>query len=981
MNQQESQISNTVGQDITSQYNLEPYKYMCNYKIGSYTTRLVSSLLLWLSLFSVTILTVEGLVVVSTSSSSSMRVYVTSVGNRYGGSIWKKGNQLGFVGSNHHWMTPSSPSALLFSPMTSSSSSNNNNQRKTGRRPWDKTSLTVRRADTRATRATNMNMKQGETVKAVPPSTSKPSPSFTSSFFDSVDERMKELQEQKQRRTNTHKFPTSYTDSLSKNKNSVHSVFDILSHSSLSSSHTPRQLQSTTLNIDSDDHADSSNNMAAFFDPSDFDSYREAIQEVLGAKRFRRKKKQEDLDIVTAYLLNNDQVVSVHLPTLLQSSSLSSLSHSSSREQLRITFEKELLAQKCKFMTATNLTSTQHQHLVLALSSLGDICAKRALSQPLRIAWHKIKETGAVPRVNSMNTYLYVVAIAGTSVSGDNFANTYSSRVGIRSNNNNVVASTSKSNVNVNLTGEVATFHDILFQPTEKSITLRIKHMVEQGNAAGAEALLELPIEQRNPEENINVEDSILKLRTYTPILNAYCKEGDCVAAFRLFQKMQESPGVLLEPENHVLLLATLAEQGYFRHDDGDTHTPKPSLEGTTATGLALFDLLAQQMADDVLEITSASVRRLCKAFDTSTNTTPADDVDDSTKEDPLDYLLRALPSLTAMPVNNEPATNDSELILSRVKIDEKTAICPRTRATLRLIMLEEHDKREFHDGLLRLSSEQFQTFVSNSKNFNAKLSAEEGEDYAKISLMKFADWLDSREGKPFTAIVDGANVAYYGQNFEQGKFNYHQIQFLVDALESMGENVLVTVPNKYTKRSFFCNTGQSSQRAVLSIAELEIMNNLIETGRLYQVPARCLDDYYWMLASVSNQTVSGKGKDLTVSPPSQSSGCNEDDEQKQQWPGVRPMLLSNDQMRDHKMELLAPRLFRRWTSSHIVNYNFTAFVDDECVDTEIGFSTPDFFSREIQGNPTKRGTMAWHFPVSDWDANERFCIQLPKDD
>lgn len=147
-------------------------------------------------------------------------------------------------------------------------------------------------------------------------------------------------------------------------------------------------------------------------------------------------------------------------------------------------------------------------------------------------------------------------------------------------------------------------------------------------------------------------------------------------------------------------------------------------------------------------------------------------------------------------------------------------------------------------------------------------------------------------------------------------------------------------------------------------------------------MPARCLDDYYWMLASVSNQTNSRKGTDLTVLPLQKDDNEDEDGDPttEQQWPGTRPMLLSNDKMRDHKLELLAPRLFRRWTSSHLVNYNFTAFVGNECVDNEIGFSTPDFFSREIQGNPSGDGKgTAWHFPVADWSPNERFCVRIPE--
>jgi hypothetical protein len=122
------------------------------------------------------------------------------------------------------------------------------------------------------------------------------------------------------------------------------------------------------------------------------------------------------------------------------------------------------------------------------------------------------------------------------------------------------------------------------------------------------------------------------------------------------------------------------------------------------------------------------------------------------------------------------------------------------------------------------------------------------------------------------------------------------------------------------------------------------------------------------MLASVSDQTSSRRDLDLDVHI---ENDCG-------RWPGARPMLISNDQMRDHKLGLLEPRLFRRWYSCYIVNYNFTAFVGKESVDREIGFSTADFFSREIQSNKTDAGTV-WHIPVSDWKLDDRFCIRIPR--
>eukprot|EP00804_Cyclotella_cryptica_P002993 CCRYP_005997-RA/>CCRYP_005997-RA protein AED:0.17 eAED:0.17 QI:0/0/0/0.66/0/0/3/0/113 len=89
-------------------------------------------------------------------------------------------------------------------------------------------------------------------------------------------------------------------------------------------------------------------------------------------------------------------------------------------------------------------------------------------------------------------------------------------------------------------------------------------------------------------------------------------------------------------------------------------------------------------------------------------------------------------------------------------------------------------------------------------------------------------------------------------------------------------------------------------------------MKDLTRRGKLYKVPPRCLDDFYWMVASI----------------------------------------ITKNQMHDNRLELLGPRLFRLWYGCHIVNYNFTAFVMDESVDgNEIRFAQADFYSREIQGN------------------------------
>lgn len=357
----------------------------------------------------------------------------------------------------------------------------------------------------------------------------------------------------------------------------------------------------------------------------------------------------------------------------------------------------------------------------------------------------------------------------------------------------------------------------------------------------------------------------------------------------------------------------------------------------STQCGPQLFNILITELSEHSIEITSASAKRLYNAFQRGFQG------GDSKKS------LKQLHLLESLQVENELAEPD-ELIVSRVQLDKSTGKCPRSGAQLRLINLDAIQKKQFQEALLYLVSSSYKERHRNATKTDV------GE-----RLSKFGEWLQNRNGEPFTAIIDGPNVAYYMQNFQQGSFNFHQIKFVVDALEKMGENVLVVLPKKYTYDRFSIQKATKTVKQTLSLKEKEIRDDLIDKGKACVVPVGSLDDYYWMYASVS--------MDEEFVPPGNPEG---------RWPGNRPMLISNDKLRDHKMSLLEPRLFRRWYSNFLVNFTFSAFVDDECIDKEIAFRTADFYSREIQGNSTNTNEITWHFPVRDWDENESLCIRIP---
>lgn len=350
-----------------------------------------------------------------------------------------------------------------------------------------------------------------------------------------------------------------------------------------------------------------------------------------------------------------------------------------------------------------------------------------------------------------------------------------------------------------------------------------------------------------------------------------------------------------------------------------------------------MLNILISDLAEQTIEISSASAKRLYNAFQRGFQ-----------GNDPK-MNLKHLHLLESLQMNNELAEPD-ELIVSRVRLDEFTGKCPRSGAQLRLINLDPTQKRSFQKALLYLVSSSYQERHRNATK----------TDVAE-KLNRFGEWLQTRNGKPFTAIIDGPNIAYYMQNFQQGTFNFHQIKFVVDALENMGENVLVVLPKKYTYDRFSIQKSTQTVKQTLSPKEKQIRDDLIAKGKACVVPVGSLDDYYWMYASVS--------MDEEFVPPDNPEG---------RWPGNRPMLISNDKLRDHKMSLLEPRLFRRWYSNFLVNFTFSAFVNDECIDKEIGFKTADFYSQEIQGNSTNGNGITWHFPVKDWAENESLCIRIP---
>merc|ERR1712195_449591 len=131
-----------------------------------------------------------------------------------------------------------------------------------------------------------------------------------------------------------------------------------------------------------------------------------------------------------------------------------------------------------------------------------------------------------------------------------------------------------------------------------------------------------------------------------------------------------------------------------------------------------------------------------------------------------------------------------------------------------------------------------------------------------------------------YDVVIDGANIGYYKQNFMNSPHhvNYEQIDWIVRYFTyTLNKRVLLVMHNRhFTKRML-----PSKYQYIIDFW----MNNNI----LYQTPAGMNDDWFWMHAALKYKT----------------------------------LVVTNDEMRDHHFQMLAPKFFLRWKERHQIHFEF----------------------------------------------------------
>jgi hypothetical protein len=471
------------------------------------------------------------------------------------------------------------------------------------------------------------------------------------------------------------------------------------------------------------------------YEKESFEPFEKFIRDIVYSDKFQRKNtrkplQEEHLNPVIEWLLKDEKLIPYEY-SIIQEAAYTGIDSSvlvlQGGGSKRIAFKDQLKSQKESFLKKTKFTEEQYKLALRSFSVLASTCAKHCTEEPLVIAWEKMKEAGMIPTSDVIDVFLYVTGtmmptgFLTSSRRSKNARRELSSVMSILG-SKGMEESKEEIDYSIDLATELALFHDLLYEPTEKSISLRVKRLVAMGDAEAAEILLDsFPT------------SSDAKLRTYLPVLKLYCEQANAASALRLFKRMRNEDSVRLESENYVLLLSTLAENGYFKPSS-------PALEGANdmgysySSGPGLFDELVTEMAEDVMEISSSGARRIYNAIAMCFKGEKSFD-----NIEPINTLAR-------IKENNEKA-DDDEPILSRVTVEKTTGICPRSGVKLQLIKLEKDQQHQLHQSLLELSKQKFEDYTAGS-NYG------KNDDFAADQLNQFASWLETRDGDPFTAIV-----------------------------------------------------------------------------------------------------------------------------------------------------------------------------------------------------------------------------------
>jgi pentatricopeptide repeat protein len=440
---------------------------------------------------------------------------------------------------------------------------------------------------------------------------------------------------------------------------------------------------------------------------------------------------------------------------------------------------------------------------------------------------------------------------------------------------------------------------------TRQKHAFRIKHRMDELNLPLNETAFTALVKVLCRNKQVDEAEKLLddaerieqcrpKLRLYSAILITYCELGNLKGALQIWRRLTNQNLVILEKECAVMMQCAV------------------SIGSSRVMQSVLSDL-----AEDVLVPSKDSVAAVLQWFE-SPHAIHKDEVAAKLKMEDID-LIRTLLKEAHQKVDEAPPSmgpvvcTKGWIVSSMCPIDIKTGILQKgclKGCTLKPVALSDRSWSEMKrmnesivvDGELNGHSSEFQGGRKGKKRRGFS------PEQRKAQWTRFCDFLEKKGD--LDVLMDGANIGYYQTNFAGASkhVDYVQINWVVQHFLKLNKKVLLVLH----ERHFASHMIPAQYRPIVEEWE--------RLGVLYKTPPGMNDDWFWLHAALKYKT----------------------------------LVVTNDEMRDHHFQMLAPRMFLRWKDRHMIHFSFGTWTANKGGKggpnvREVELVYPEIYSRRIQ--------------------------------
>mmetsp|Transcript_11543 Transcript_11543/g.29214 ORF Transcript_11543/g.29214 Transcript_11543/m.29214 type:complete len:696 (-) Transcript_11543:953-3040(-) len=403
------------------------------------------------------------------------------------------------------------------------------------------------------------------------------------------------------------------------------------------------------------------------------------------------------------------------------------------------------------------------------------------------------------------------------------------------------------------------------------------------------------------------------KLRLYASLLHAYCEDNQLLRALGCWKNLRQRAQKLRESKSE----ASYAPDGMDVTEREYLSLLQCAVRTLEGNDLVVEDVLTR-LAEDIPVPAKDTVSTITEWFElqNESETLPA-----KTSGEQRQTIQELLETIRAHDTISEPSPRMGPVVSTKSYSISRACSIDGNTGVLLDGCLEGHKLHQvpLSDGSFRDMTAMNESIVqignikgnANSK-FQGGKKGKKRTDFSpqarKAEWKRFNDFLEKTK-QPYEVVIDGANIGFFKQNFAYAPkhVDYEQIDWVVQHFTKLGKKVLLVMHNRHFSRYMLPPKYQG------------LRDSWIREGILYKTPPGMNDDWFWMHAALKYKT----------------------------------LVVTNDEMRDHHFQMLAPKFFLRWKERHQIHFDFGETLQERGSSgrhpRQVLLTYPEVYSRRIQ--------------------------------